>query len=116
MAINLDEALVNIVINIIVIAPFLWISGRALVGKEKAKVTDAIWIAVLGTVIGGIIGFLFTGLAASIIVLIIWLGLIRHFFDCGWLKALAISILAMIIFAVIVAILGAIGVGAWVWV
>jgi hypothetical protein len=108
MAINLDQLLVQIVLSIIFVAPSLWISGRLLVGKEKAKFTDAIWIAVLGTVIGGIFQFFFTGIIAWIIMLIIWLALVKHFFDCGWLKALAISIIAVIIFIVIAVVIAAI--------
>ena len=46
--INLDALVVQLIVSIIVIAPVLWIAGRLLVGKEKAKGTDAIWIVVLG--------------------------------------------------------------------
>ena len=114
MPINLDQLIINMVISIIVntiiISPVLWLSGRALVGKQKAKFTDAIWIVVLGTVIGTFFGAYFSGIIATIILLIIWLALVKHFFDCGWLKALVISVLAVIIFAVIVAILAIIGI------
>jgi len=48
--------------------------------------------------------------------LIIWLALVKHFFDCSWLKALAISIIAIIIaivFMIIIAfVLTLIGIGA----
>jgi hypothetical protein len=108
MAINLDQLIVQIVLSIIFIAPSLWISGRLLVGKEKAKFTDAIWIAILGTLIGGVFQFFFSGIIAAIIMIIIWLGLVKHFFDCGWLKALAISIIAIIIFIVIAVVIAAI--------
>lgn len=116
MAVNLDVLAIQIIVNIIIISPILWLSGRALVGKEKAKFTDAVWIVILGTVIGAIFGAFFVGIIASIIQLIIWLALVKHFFDCGWLKALAISIIAVIIFAVIVAILALIGIGIWLWI
>jgi len=116
MAINLDVLVIRIIISTIIIAPVLWLSGRALVGKEKAKFTDAVWIVVLGTVIGALFGALFVGFIAFIIQLLIWLALVRYFFDCGWLKALAISILAVIIFAVIVVILVIIGIGIWLWI
>ncbi len=116
MAINLDEAILNIVLSIIIVSPVLWISGRALVGKRRATFVDAIWIVVLGTIIGSIIGYIFAGVIASIIVLIVWLGLVKHFFECGWLKALAISILAVIIFVVIAVVLSIIGFGLWVWI
>jgi hypothetical protein len=115
MAINLDSALISlivtIVVNIIFISPILWISGRLLVGGQKAKFTDALWIVILGTVISSIFGFFFQGIIASLILFVILLGLVKHFFDCGWLKALAISIIAAIIYIVIAAILVLIGIG-----
>ncbi len=113
MAINLDIAVINIIVSTIVLSPVLWLSGRAIVGKEKAKFTDAIWIVVIGTVVGTFFGALFTGFIAAIIQLILWLIIVKHFFDCGWLKALAISIITIIIFAVIAAILAIIGFGIW---
>jgi hypothetical protein len=116
MAINLDALLISVIVNTIIISPVLWLSGRALVGKEKAKLTDAIWIVVLGTVIGTFFSAYFSGIIATIILLIIWLALVKHFFDCGWLKALAISIIAVIFFVIIVAILAIIGIAiAVIW-
>jgi len=108
--INLDSAIVSLIIqvivNIIVLAPVLWISGRLLAGKDKAKFTDALWIVVLGTVISTIFQGIFElGIISSIILFIILLGLVKHFFDTGWLKALIIAIVAVIIWIVIVAIL-----------
>jgi len=110
MAINLDALLISIIVNTIIISPVLWLSGRAIVGKEKAKFTDAIWIVILGTVIGTFFGAFFSGIIATVILLILWLALVKHFFDCGWLKAFVVSILAVIIFVVIVAILALIGI------
>ena len=103
--------LIQIVVAIIVVAPILWLVGRALAGKQNAKFTDAIWIVVLGVVIGAILGWLIGGLIASIIMFFVWLGLIKHFFDCGWLKAFLIAVVAVIIFVVIVAILAFLGIG-----
>ena len=109
LMINLNFLALNIIINIIVISPFLWISGRALVGKEKARFSDAVLTVILGTVIGVLFGIFFHGFMASIIQLILWLALIRHFFECGWLQALAISLLAVVIFAFVAIALGLIG-------
>ena len=108
---DLVALLIQIVIAIIVVAPILWIIGRALVGKDKAKFTDAIWIVVLGTIIGALVGAFVGSILSAIIMLVVWLALIRHFFDCGWLKAFAIAVIAVIIFIVIVAILAIIGIG-----
>jgi hypothetical protein len=108
---DLMALLIQIVVGVIVIAPILWLAGRALAGKEKAKFTDAIWIVLLGTVIGAFIGAYIGGLIAALIMFIVWLALIKHFFDCGWIKALVIAIIAVIIFVVLVAILAIIGFG-----
>jgi hypothetical protein len=108
---DLMALLIQIVVNIIILAPILWIAGRLLAGKDKAKLTDAIWIVILGVVIGALVGFFVSGLVAAVIMFIVWLALIKHFFDCGWLKAFVIAVLAVIIFVVIVAILAIIGIG-----
>ncbi len=108
---DLMALLIQIIVGVIVIAPILWLAGRALAGKDKAKFTDAIWIVVLGTVIGAVVGAFVGGLIAALIMFIIWLALIKHFFDCGWLEALAIAIIAVIIFIILLAILAIIGFG-----
>jgi hypothetical protein len=108
---DLIALLIQIVVGVIIIAPILWLAGRALAGKDKAKFTDAIWIVVLGTVIGAVVAAFVGGLIAALIMFIVWLALIKEFFDCGWLKALVIAIIAVIIFIIIVAVLAIIGFG-----
>ena len=103
--------LIQIVVAIIVIAPILWLVGRALAGKENAKFTDAIWIVVLGIVIGAIVGWLIGGLIASIIMFFVWLGLIKHFFDCSWFKAFAIAVISVVVFVIIAFVLALVGIG-----
>lgn len=105
--------LVGIVVNVIVNSLFVWLAGRALVGAEKAKFTDAIWIVVIGAVIGGILGAFNWGLIGAIISFILWLALIKHFFDCGWVTAFIIAIVAAIIQIVIGFILALIGLAAF---
>jgi hypothetical protein len=113
MAVNLDVFLINlaihVIINAVILSPVLWISGRLLAGKDKARFLDALWIAVLGTVIADVLGIFIVGFIATLIVLLIWIALIKHFFDCGWLKAITIGIIAilmLIVIAVILALLG----------
>jgi hypothetical protein len=98
--------LIQIVIGTIITAPFLWLAGRSLVGKDKAKFLDAIWIVLLGTIINAVIGAFFPGLLALIIMFIVWLALIKHFFDCGWIMAFAIALVAAIIIVIVGFILG----------
>ena len=108
---DLIALLIQIVVGIIVVAPILWLVGRGLVGKDKAKFTDAIWIVVLGTIIGTVVGIFVGSLISAVIMFVVWLALIKHFFDCGWLKALVIAVIAVIIFIIIVAVLAVIGIG-----
>ena len=111
MALNLDILLIQIVVNVIILSPVLWLSGRALVGANKAKFLDAVLIVVLGTVISTIFNSLFSGIIAFIILMVILLALVKYFFDSGWLKTFAISLLAVIIFAIVIAILAIVGIG-----
>ncbi len=100
--------LIQVVVAAVVLAPVLWFVGKIFVGKEKAKFTDAVWIAVLGVLIGAVIGWLLPGWGAilgTLIQIVVWLGLIKHFFDCGWLRALVIAIIAGIVYLIISLIL-----------
>lgn len=106
-------AIVGIVINVVINSLFVWLAGRALVGAEKAKFTDAIWIVILGSVIGGILGVFNLGLIGAIISFILWLALIKHFFDCGWGTAFLIAIVAAVIQIIIGFILAIIGFAAF---
>ena len=98
--------LVSIIITIIVNSLVVWFAGKSMVGSEKAKFSDAIWIVILGSVIGGALNALVSGILGTIIVIILWLLLIKHFFDCGWGKALVIAIIAAIILVIVGFILG----------
>lgn len=103
---NLDfvSLIIQIVVAAVVLAPVLWLVGKWFVGKEKAKFTDAVWIGVLGVIIGAVIGWLLPGwgsILGTVIMIVVWLALIKHFFDCGWLKALVIAIIAGIIYFVL---------------
>jgi hypothetical protein len=99
---------IQIVVAAVILAPVLWIVGKWFVGKDKAKFTDALWIGVLGVLIGAVVGFLLPGWGAilgTIIMIVVWIALISHFFDCGWLKAIVIAIIAGIIYLIISLIL-----------
>jgi len=105
---DLTALVIQIIVEVIIVAPVLWIAGRLLVGKEKAKFTDAIWIVILGVILGAVIGTFLHGLIGTLVSFIVWLALIKHFFDCGWLKAFLIAVLAVIIFIIIAVIISVI--------
>ena len=104
--------IIQIIIGIIIVAPILWLVGRSMVGKEKAKFTDAIWIVALGIIINAILGTWVHGLLGFIVTLIVWVALIRHFFDTGWLKALLIAVVLVVVMVIIGLILAALGIAA----
>jgi uncharacterized membrane protein YvlD (DUF360 family) len=103
---------IQIVVAAVILAPILWIVGRFFVGGQKAKFSDALWIGVLGVIIGAVIHFVLPGilgtLLGTLIMIVVWLALITHFFDCGLLKGLAIAIIAGIIYWIVTLILSAI--------
>jgi len=100
---------VNVIVGVIIVSPVLWLVGRAMAGKEKAKFTDAVWIVALGIIIGSIFSVFVHDLLGFVASLILWLALIRHFFDTGWLKALVIAVIALVVFAIIAVVLAFIG-------
>jgi len=102
---DLIGILIQVVISTVILSPALWISGRLIAGKDKAKFTDALWIVFLGSIINAVVGAFVGNLIATIILMIIWLALIKHFFDCGWIKAFVIAVAAVVIFAVVIALL-----------
>jgi len=106
LGMSLTGLLIQIIIGVIIVSPILWLVGRALVGGQKAKFTDAIWIVALGIIINTFLGAYVHGLLGFIVTLIIWLALIKHFFDTGWLTALGISLVAIIVMGIIVLVLG----------
>ena len=108
---NIAGLLIQIIVGIIIVGPTLWLAGRAIVG-HKAKFSHAIWIVVLGIIIGAVVRALInSGLLSTIIMFIVWLGLIKYFFECGWVKAFLVAIIAAIIFIIISVILTVIGIG-----
>ncbi len=109
---DLVSIIIQIIAGVIIVSPILWLVGRSTVGKEKAKFTDAIWIVVLGTVINALLGTFVHGALGFIVTLIVWIALIKHFFDAGWGKAILIGIVAIIVLFVVAFVLVLLGVAA----
>ena len=99
---DITSLVIQIVVAAVILAPVLWIVGKLFVGADKAKFTDALWIGVLGVVVGAVIGFLLSGWVGTIFgtltMIVVWLGLVQHFFDCGLLKGLIIAVIAGILY------------------
>lgn len=109
--VNVLAALVELIVGIIILAPVLWLTGRAMVGKT-ASLTHAVWIVVLGVIINTILGAFVQGLLGLLITLVVWVALIKHFFKTSWSKAAIVGIVATVVLAIIVVILALLGFGA----
>jgi hypothetical protein len=103
------STLISVVVGIIVMAPVLWIAGRLLVGASKAKFTDAIVIVVLGSVVGAVISAVLSGFIGALVQIVVYLFLIKKYYECSWLKALAVAVVTVVIFAIVALILGVLG-------
>jgi len=95
--------LVNFVIGLIILTIVFYIAGRAVVGKKRALFSDAFVISLLGTTVAIVVGFFMRNmpLISLILSLIVWLLLIKRYYETGWLGALAVAILAVIIYVVV---------------
>ncbi len=109
MAFDVISILVSIIVGVIVTAPVLWIAGRLLVGASRAKFTDAVVIVVLGNIAGAVIGAVLSGFVGALVQIVVFLFLIKKYYECGWLKALAVAVVTVVIFAVVAIVLGVLG-------
>lgn len=95
-----------ILLPLLILTIILYLAGRLVVGGRRARFGDAFLIALLGTIISAITTlFISNSLLLIIIQVIVWLALIKHFYETGWLGALAVAILSVIVFIVILFIL-----------
>lgn len=91
---------------LLILTAVLYLAGRLVVGGRRARFSDAFLIAFLGTIIGTITTlFISSFLLLIVIQIIVWLALIKHFYETGWLGALAVAVLSLVVFIVIVFIL-----------
>jgi len=93
-------------ISLFVTAVVLYLAGLVVVGKKRALLSDAFVISLLGTVLTTLFTiFILYPLIALILSLFVWLILIKRLFETGWLGAIAVGILAVIIYLAILVLL-----------
>ena len=97
--------IISFIINLIVMTIVFYVAGVIVVGKRRALFSDAFVISLLGTVVGNICLLFFPPIIGLILSLIVWLLLIKRYYETGWLGALAVAVLAVIIYAVVLVIL-----------
>ncbi len=103
---GLVEQLLHFILNLIILTIVFYIAGRIVVGKKRALFSDAFVISLLGTIVMSIcLSFFKTPLVGAVLSLIIWLLLVKHYYETGWLGAIAVGIMALIVSIVILVIL-----------
>ena len=100
--------LIELVVLGLILGIFVWLAGKAL-GAPRATYYHGILIVVSAIILRHIIGYFMSGWVARIVELVVDLLLIRHFFSVGWVKAIVIAVLAVIIGIIITAVLAMIG-------
>jgi len=92
--------------SLIVLAVILYLAGLIVVGGKRARLTDALIISILGTVLSTLfLMFIPYPLIAVILSIITWLLLIKSLYETGWLGSLAVGILAIVIYLAVTILL-----------
>ena len=102
-------AIAVFLIQVLILSVVIYLAGLMVVGGRKATFGDAFKISLLGTVLGGLIYAaisFFVPILGLIVYILIWLALIKQYFETGWLNALAIGILAVIVWIALIIIVG----------
>jgi hypothetical protein len=105
--INLVGYGIELIVLGIILGIFVWLAGKAL-GAPKATYYHGILTVVSAIILRDIIGYFLLGWIAKIAELLVVLLLIRYFFAAGWLRAIVIAILALVIGIIITLVLIAI--------
>jgi len=99
-------ALVWFFLSLCILAVVLYLAGIIVVGRKRALFSDAFIIALLGTVLTTLfVLFIPYPLITLILSLLVWLILIKRLYETGWLGAIAVGILAIIIYLAILFLL-----------
>lgn len=112
--VTLFEGIVGLIIQLIIAGIiggiFVWLAGKAL-GAPRATYWHGILIVVSAIILSDVIGYFLGGLGwiKTIIEIIVILLLIKHFFAVGWVKAIVIAILAVIIAIIVTFVLALLG-------
>lgn len=99
-------SLVLFFVSLLVLTVVLYLSGLIVVGGKRARLTDALIISLLGTVLSTLfLMFIPYPLIALILSIITWLLLIKSLYETGWLGSLAVGILAIVIYLAVIILL-----------
>lgn len=104
--VSLAFSLALFFISLLVLTVVLYLAGLVVVGKRRALLSDAFIISLLGTVLSTLFWmFIPYRLIRLFLFILVWLLLIKRFYETGWVRAIAVSILTVLIFLSILIVL-----------
>lgn len=97
--------LIVFIIYLLVVGFVLWLAGEIVVGR-RVTFGEALGVASVGTfLVGASLAFLGITIG-GLLGLLIFLLLVKHYFKTGWLGAIGVGIMAIVIGVVIFTVLG----------
>ena len=111
--VDIIGTIIHLIVAGIIGGIFVWLAAKAL-GAPRATYWHGILTVISAIIITDIISYFLNGLGwiTIIIEVVVILLLIKHFFGVGWLKAIVIAVLAVVIAFIIAAVLAMIGFAA----
>jgi len=89
--------------SLLVLAGVLYLAGLVVVGRKRTLLGQAMVISLLGTVLSmAFFMFIPYGLVALFLSIVVWLLLIKRLYETRWFGAIAVGILALVVFLVVV--------------
>jgi hypothetical protein len=104
--------LILYIIYLLIVGFVLWLAGEIVVGR-RVTFGEAIGLAAVGTLLVGAIIWFLPGVIGLVLGLIIFLLLVKHYFKTGWLSAIGVGIMAIVVAIVLIFLLGALALGAY---
>ena len=98
-------SIISFAIILTVLSVVFYLAGNVVVGRRRALFKDAFAISVIGTLVLIVCLSIFSLEIAMILSLIAWLLLFRHYYETGWLGAIAVGLTSVIVAVVILFIL-----------
>ena len=88
-----------------VLSVIFYLAGKFVVGTERTKFKDAFAISVLGTLVLIVCLSVFSLEPAIVLSLVAWLLLVRHYYETGFLGAIAVGLTSVVVAVIILVLL-----------
>lgn len=100
MEVNLGLLLTHFILSTGTISFVFWFLGRTIFRMGKIRFIDALLAAVIGSLCGVILGAFVGGVTYSTIQMMVWVLLVKYFFDYKWEQAAVFALLVLLILIV----------------